>query len=167
MSTHLSPPWETLQHMVYKLFEHDPEVHFEWDEDARTINLYVDNDRKADALTQLLPSSKEFGNVTAYINVIPANQKEPSKIELFQKAFEGNDAISSFYTGCGPTQDINYIAFVPEVIQFFNDQYDDANGLRSTLYADIAREVFGDQGLIFFCTDPLDESLELPLGEWP
>ena len=33
MSTHLSPPWETLQHMVYKLFEHDPEVHFEWDED--------------------------------------------------------------------------------------------------------------------------------------
>ena len=167
MAEHLSPPWETLQHMVQKLFEKDPEVHFEWVEDTRTINLYVDNQWKADALTQLLPASKDFGNVTAYINIIPANQEEPSKIELFRRAFEGNEAVSCFYTGCGPTQDISYIAFEPEVIQFFNDQYDDINGLKSTLYADMAREVFGDQGLIFFCTDPLDESYTIPLGEWP
>ena len=33
--------------------------------------------------------------------------------------------------------------------------------------ADIAKEVFGDQDSIFFCTDAADESLEVPLGEWP
>ena len=167
MPTHLSPPWETFQHMVQKLFEYDPEIKFEWDEETRTIKLFVDNERKAEALTQLLPTTKEFGNETVYINVIPANEREPSKIELFQRAFEGNDIISSFYTGCGPTQDISYIAFDPVVVQFFNDQLDDINGLKSTLYADIAKEVFGDQDLIFFCTESLDESLEVPLGEWP
>ena len=83
------------------------------------------------------------------------------------QAFEGNEAISCFYTGCGPTQDINYIAFDPIVVQFFNDQLDDINGLKTTLYADIAKEVFGQQDGIYFCTDPADESLEIPLGEWP
>ena len=166
MSVHLSPPWVTLYKMVSKLFENDPEVKVTYDEETYTISLYVDNQRKADALTKLLPLSKEFGNVTVFINVASANQEE-SKIELFQEAFEGNEAISCFYTGCGPTQDINYIAFDPVVVQFFNDQLDDANGLRSMLYADIAKEVFGDHDSIFFCTDAADESLEVPLGEWP
>ena len=167
MSVHLSPPWVTLYKMVSKLFENDPEVKVMYDEETYTISLYVDNQRKADALTKLLPMSKEFGNVTVFINVVPANQEEPSKIQLFQEAFEGNEVISCFYTGCGPTQDINYIAFDPVVVQFFNDQIDDANGLKTTLYADIAKEVFGDQDSIFFCTDAMNESLEVPLGEWP
>ena len=166
MSVHLSPPWVTLYKMVSKLFENDPEVKVKYDEETYTISLYVDDQRKADALTKLLPLSKEFGNVTVFINVAPANQEE-SNIQLFQEAFEGNEAISCFYTGCGPTQDINYIAFDPVVVQFFNDQIDDANGLKTTLYADIAKEVFGDQDSIFFCTDAMNESLEVPLGEWP
>lgn len=167
MSTHLSPPWITFYHMVSKLFENDPEIKVEYDEDTYTIDLYVDNQRKADALTKLLPASKEFGNITMLINVIPANEEEPSKIQLFQEAFDGNEAISCFYTGCGPTKDINYIAFDPIVVQFFNDQLDDVNGLKTTLYADMAKEVFGLQDGVFFCTDAMDESLEIPLGEWP
>lgn len=167
MSTHLSPPWVTLYHMISKLFEYDPEVKVEQDEETYAINLYVEDQRKADALTKLLPASKEYGNVIVPINVIPANVEEPSKILLFQDAFEGNEAISCFYTGCGPTKDINYIAFDPIVVQFFNDQLDDINGLKTTLYADIAKEVFGQQDGIYFCTDPADESLEIPLGEWP
>lgn len=118
MTTHLSPPWITFYHMVSKLFESDPEVKVEYDEDTYTIDLYVDNQRKANALTKLLPASKEFGNITMLINVIPANEEEPSKIQLFQEAFEGNEAVSCFYTGCGPTKDINYIAFDPIVVQF-------------------------------------------------
>lgn len=167
MTTHLSPPWVTFYHMVSKLFENDSEIKVEYDEDTYTIDLYVDNQRKADALTKLLPASKEFGNITMLINVIPANEEEPSKIQLFQEAFEGNEAISCFYTGCGPTKDINYIAFDPIVVQFFNDQLDDVNGLKTTLYADMAKEVFGLQDGVFFCTDAMDESLEIPLGEWP
>ena len=167
MSVHLSPPWVTLYKMVSKLFENDSEVKVKYDEETYTINLYVKNQRKADALTKLLPESKEYGDITVSMNVIPANEGEPSKIELFQEAFDGNEAISFFYTGCGPAQDINYIAFEPVVVQFFNDQLDDANGLKTTLYADIAKEVFGDHDSIFFCTDAADESLEVPLGEWP
>ena len=167
MATHLSPPWVTLYHMISKLFEYDQEVKVEQDEETYAINLYVEDQRKADALTKLLPASKEYGNVTVAINVIPANVEEPSKILLFQDAFEGNEAVSCFYTGCGPCKDINYIAFDPIVVQFFNDQLDDVNGLKTTLYADIAKEVFGQQDGIYFCTDPVDESLEIPLGEWP
>lgn len=167
MSAHLSPPWVTLYHMISKFFEYDSEVKVEQDEETYAINLYVEDQRKADALTKLLPASKEYGNITVAINVIPANVEEPSKILLFQDAFEGNEAISCFYTGCGPCKNINYIAFDPIVVQFFNDQLDDINGLKTTLYADIAKEVFGQQDGIYFCTDPVDESLEIPLGEWP
>ena len=163
----VSPPWITLYKMVSKLFERDSEVEVEYNENTYAINLYVKNQRKADALLKLLPMSKEYGNITVSINVIPANQEEESRIELFQEAFSGNGAVSCFYTECGPTQDINYVAFDPVVVQFFNDQLDDANGLKSTLYADIAKEVFGMQDGIFFCTDAADISLEVPLGEWP
>ena len=160
-NTHLSAPWETLQHMITKLFEYDPEVEVEYVESTYTINIYVDNLRKADALRRLLPTYKEYGNITVAINVIPVDEKDSNTI-LFQRAFEGNKAVACFYTGCGPTKNITYISFQPIVVQFFNDQMDDINGLKSILYADIAKEVFGSPNSIFFCTEALAEDIEIP-----
>ncbi len=66
------------------------------------------------------------------------------------------------------SNDISYILFEPKVVQFFNDDLGDLNGLRSTLYQDIAANVFEDahEG-VFFCTAPATEGFDAPLGEWP
>ena len=51
-----------------------------------------------------------------------------------------------------------------------NDDLSDAHGICSTLYQDLAKEVFGESEGIFFCTEvsPMDEGIVgKPLGEWP
>ena len=64
MATHLSPPWVTLYHMISKLFEYDPEVKVEQDEETYAINLYVEDQRKADALTKLLPAASSLPDLS-------------------------------------------------------------------------------------------------------
>jgi len=48
---------------------------------------------------------------------------------------------------------VDYVVFRNEVVQFFNDEMGDPNGLKSTLYQDIAKDVFADKDGIFFCTE--------------
>lgn len=48
---------------------------------------------------------------------------------------------------------ITYIVFKNKVVQFWNDDLSDIYGNRSTLYQDIAKEIFGESSGIFFCTD--------------
>lgn len=48
-----------------------------------------------------------------------------------------------------------YVVFKNCVVQFFNDNLNDIYGNISTLYQDIAREIFADaewEG-VFYCTD--------------
>ena len=48
------------------------------------------------------------------------------------------------------------MVFEKAVIQFFNDDITDINGVESTLYQNVAKEIFEDDvktGSIFFCTD--------------
>jgi hypothetical protein len=56
--------------------------------------------------------------------------------------------------------------FEKKVVQFFNDQLDDINGNKSTLYQDIAKDVFEKHEGVYFCT-AADGKLSKPLGEWP
>lgn len=115
--------------------------------------MYVDNEAKADAISKLLPVEKAFGNVVLKITIIPANHPL-NKMRLFQEAFAGNPALSYTETVDGIfSNSINYIVFKNKVVQFFNDDISDINGLCSTLYQDIAKEVFGSEEGFFFCTD--------------
>lgn len=64
-----------------------------------------------------------------------------------------------------------YVVFKNCVVQFFNDNLNDPHGIVSTLYQDIAAEIFADMpfpqdGGICFCTDT-EHKLGAPLGEWP
>ncbi len=154
-SLNLSAPWFIYYAELSELFKEDPEVHLDFDENEKVIKLFVDNDEKADALTKLLPMTKEFGNVVVKINVIPANN-ENSIAEVFRKAFEGNPAfkdviVTSSEAGAfGAT----YILFAKKVVQYYADNLGDPNGNISTLYQDIARDVFGE--VAYFCTDTED-----------
>ena len=165
----LSAPWVIFYREIEAMFEYDPEVRVIFDEDENVVSLFVENADKADALTQLLPEEKEFGNVTLKIKVVPANGLAASNVDLFQKAFEGNGAfayvkaIEGIFSGM-----LHYVVFRNKVVQFFTDDLSDIHGFRSTLYQDIAKDIFGEISNVFFCTD-IEEPVGLgkPLGEWP
>ena len=150
----LSSPWVNFYREIEALFAKDPEVKVVFNEDDNDIKLYVDNLAKADALAQLLPVERTFGNVTVTVTVVPANKESASKIQLFRTAFEGNEAFSYTATAEGIyTNPISYVVFENEVVQYWNDDLSDINGLCSTLYQDIATNVFENHEGIYFCTD--------------
>lgn len=150
----LSSPWVLYYHELEAFFKEDPHVSVAFDEANYTVKLFVYGDEKADALTQLLPAEKQFGKVTLKIEVVPANMLGASKLELFRKAFEGNTAVSYMKTVDGLYNNkLNFIVFVNKVVQYFTDDLGDINHVRSTLYQDIAKEIFGEHEGIFYCTD--------------
>ena len=150
-------PWVEYYRKIESLFAQDQNVKVEYDESSNTIKLFVEDQEKADALTQLLPNRKEFGSIVVNIDVIPANKIETPRVDLFRKAFDGNGALSYIETVSGiSSNDFNFVVFQPEIVQYYNDDLSDINGLRSTLYQDIAKEVFGERDGIYFCTDKLD-----------
>ena len=162
-------PWVNYYREIEALFKKDPAVKVVYDEDENEIVLYVQGTDKAQALSKLFPAEKTFGNVTLKITVIPANVFTGNKLDLFREAFDGNDAVEEILTIQMPfsSNDISYIIFKNEVVQYFNDDLGDAHGLRSTLYEDLAAEIFEDREGIYFSTEPGDDSLRKPLGEWP
>ena len=100
--------------------------------------------------------SKEFGNVTVQIVVIPSNNLlQSSPDDLFRRAFYYNDAVTSVEI----TKDIpgfpclTYVIFAKEVVQYFTDNLGDYYGITSTLYQDIAKDIFVNTEGVYFCTD--------------
>lgn len=150
-------PWVEYLNQIDAFFKEDDDVNVDYDSEAMVIKIYVDGDSKAEALSQLLPTSKKFGNVEVKINIIPANQHDTSRVGLFRKAFEGNKAVSYIQTVSGvSTNDFNFIVFNPKVVQYYNDDLSDINGLCSTLYQDLAKGLFGETEGCYFCTDKIE-----------
>lgn len=152
----LSSPWVIFYRKVNELFKDDPEVALVFNDEDVILKIYVDNVEKADAISKLLPSEKSFGNVTLKIEVIPANlNKEESYADLFSKAFKGNPAFSDIISteGHEGSFQATYILFAKKVVQFYSDNLTDPNGQTSTLYQDLAKEVFGELANTYFCTD--------------
>ena len=152
----MSPPWYNFYREMMALFGEDPDINVVFDEDNNVIKLYVENHDKADALEQILPKEKEFGNITVCIEVIPKN-KEMGKADLYRKAFEGNPAYSFTATVDGiMTNPLHYVVFKNRVVQYWSDNLGDINGNTSTLYENIARDVFGETDNVCFNTDTKD-----------
>lgn len=149
----MSPPWVIYFRKIEALFGKDPAIKVKFDEENRIIKIYVDNTEKAEAIEKLLPSQKTFGNILVRTQVIPANNLKGSRFSLLQEAFKGNPIVSFFETVPMQTNNINFMVFKKEVVQYFIDDLGDYHGLCSTLYQDIAKEVFGGEGGIYFCTD--------------
>ena len=158
----MSPPWITFYRKIKALFQKDPEIKVIFDEDEMEVKIYVENNVKADALTSILPMVKEFGNVTIDVTVIPNNSKDTKKLELytnsnaFEIAFDNNGAVDMIKNIQLGAQNFTYIVFNKEDVQFFTDDLSDLYGLSSTLYQDIAKEIFEDVRGVFFCTNSKD-----------
>ena len=150
----LSAPWVTYFRKLEALFGEDPDIDVRLDEDKYIITLYVKGNDKADALNQLLPYKKEFGGVTVGINVVPANEDDLSKEDLFSIAFRGNPAFSYMTSIDGILSNrFTYVVFKNKVVQFYNDNLGDVHGFCSTLYQDLAKEIFENEKGFYYCTD--------------
>ena len=118
----LSAPWITFEKEMEVLFDQDPQVQIVFDQEKMELQVYVMKDQeKAAALDALLPDTKEFGNITLKITVIPPNPTGISNAELFEKAFKGNPALSFIHVAESPFGNFTYIVFQNKVVQFFND----------------------------------------------
>lgn len=136
----LLSPWMVYVNRVKVLFAGDDEVTVKYDDESTTLSLLVDNHDKAEALSTLLPLSKEFGNVTLDINVVPCNS-EQSEADLYRKAFKDNRVLFDVAEGYGPAGDIAYALFVPEIIQLREDDISQFDGLTTITYAELAKSV--------------------------
>ena len=180
----ISPPWITCINEIQAMFDGDPQIacNVTWTGEP-SIVLSTNNPEKAVAIRKLLPEKINYGNVDLEIGVecgkrLP-NLAFASNKELFETAFKGNPA---FCYCVAPAQegyryiDFTYVVFKKEVVQFFNDNLNDAHGIISTLYQDIADDLFRDLtsvgGQVAYCTEVGSElndgkQLGAPLGEWP
>lgn len=152
--TQISPPWVTYARKMQALFEQDRDVTVKYDNESRTLDLLVEGNDKASAISSILPNEVEFGNVKLTIAVKPSNDDSPEAI--VRKAFAGNDAVASIETietDVPLFGDRTYVLFKPEVVQFFDDDMTDINGICTTIYQDIAREVFETGPGVSFCTE--------------
>ena len=156
----LSPPWAIRATEIEQMFKFDSEVHVVYDEDECIVKVYVDNSEKAEALGRILIPEYDFGNVTLRVVVIPANTAvrscavTNSNASLFIAAFMDNPICSFIKTihGIFPN-DLTYVVFKNCVVQYFNDSLSDVYGQASTLYQNIASEIFKNNEGVFFCTD--------------
>ena len=151
----LSPPWLSFFRKLEALFKGDPEITLRYIEDPIAVKIYVDNPYKAAALSELLPQSRNFGGTIIYVDVVPCNEDtKPSKATLFKTAFEGNPAFGYMIdledVFVNP---IHYCVFAKEVVQYWDDNLSDPHGKVSTLYQDIAKDIFEDTDEVIFCTD--------------
>lgn len=172
----MSPPWITYINKIQALFDGDPEIAINANEDSDgpTVVIATNNGDKATALTKLLPEEKLYGNVKLKIGIDGpfTNRAFKTAKELFETAFERNPA---FAYCVAPVEegswffDFCYVVFKNCVVQFFNDNLDDCHGIISTLYQDIAAELFKEANLlsVHYCTDVERGQLGMPLGEWP
>lgn len=158
----MSPPWVIFYREVDAMFKNDDAVMVVYDEEENEIKLYVEGDEKAGAMMELLPLEKQFGNVTLKITVIPANSSVLNQkiSDAYRAMFEGNVAVDYIEDIEGVfSNDLHYIVFAKDVVQYFTDDLGDAHGVCSTLYQEIAKDIFEKQDGVYFCTNTEDYAM--------
>lgn len=154
----LAAPWITYANQIEAMFKEDKDINFSFDDGKeKIITLRVVGAEKADAIAQLLPAEMTFGNISLKIKVIPANKLGNKTIDLFRKAFEGNPAVSEITSAESLWGTLNFIMFKPKVVQYYNDSMFDINGIKTTIYQDLAEKIFGNITGIYYCTEKIEE----------
>ena len=140
----LSAPWNMYVRQVKALFGKDPDIKIEYDESELKLKLYVKSPIKAEAIQHLLPCERSWGETKLVISVVPANLDSIPTETLFKSAFAGNPVFvgAESVQPEGFSDPYTFVTFANEVIQMWNDNLSDPNGLTSDLLQNIAPEVF-------------------------
>lgn len=147
-------PWVIYVKQLEALFGKDPAVKIVYDNDLPKVSLYVDGQEKADAIAKILPITKQFGNITLHIEVIPSNT-DKSAVDILVDAFKGNPVLSYVQKieTSGMLENTIFVVFKNFVTQYASDNLFDVNGLTSCLLQDIAGEVIEIDADVRYCTD--------------
>ena len=152
----LSAPWYTVHRKLIKLFKNDPEVKVsELTKDTKeqdgkyVVYIICNNQEKLTAIEKLIKSEYAFGNVKMYIKFTCENSTEDWE-QILKTAFKGNRAVNAILTVPDLYDELFYVVFEDEVIQFYNDDTRDCFGNWNGLYTDIAKDVFKDNFQIKF-----------------
>lgn len=143
---------------IEALLGDDPDITVVYDAKEQEIKVYVDNDKKAAALERMLIPEIDFGSVTVNVIVVPSNKASARDFdnaeETLRAAFDGNPVVESIQVieGIGSTP-WTYVVFMKEVVQYYTDDLSDLYRVCSTLYEEIARDIFVMRAGVFYCTD--------------
>lgn len=169
MAMELSAPWYILYKEMDAMFKKDKDVRVLFDPDEMIIKVFAASMNKAEALDKILINRHRFGNVTVNVIVVPPNSDEETDDIgdelLYAYAFDGNDALSFIRQVDTPYGVFQYVVFEPTVVQYFADDIGDVYGNCSTLYQNIAQEIFKGDG-VYFCTDAVN-GVKKEISEWP
>lgn len=168
----LAPAWDIYYQKINAMFKDDVRATVIYDRDNLKIKIYITDQKKAEALDQLLEHEHMFGNQKLTVDVIPANsdEKAPEPYNskrsryyvyptlIWDDAFYGNPlySYSRKFTGIY-TNPLTYVVFMPTVVQYYTDSLNDINGFSTTLAQEIAKDIFVEQEGTFFCTDKVVE----------
>lgn len=168
----LSSPWVILYDEIKAMFAQDKDVNVVYDEGKNVIALYVEDSDKADALGTLLNQTRYFGNVKVEVIVVPADEKAlkgKSKKVILENAFKDNPIFAYAVEYDTVFGHFTFGVFRNEVCQYYCDNMFDLHGFKSTVYEDIARDIFNPDIIsmdLHFCTDLLD-NLGQHVSKWP
>ena len=159
MRVALSPPWETYVKELKELFRYDKDVKVLYDRENGTVNVYVDEKYKAEALTELLNDKIDFGSATLIVNVIPSNRTTAygKSRDNWMTAFRDNSALTDIEYITYPFGAFTYLLWTLEPAQFFNDNLGDFYGNKTMLFEDIAKDVFKPASGVCHCTESYKE----------
>lgn len=148
----LSPPWCTYVNELKAMFQNDPYVTIQYNDEAKEVKLFVAKVDKAEALAKILKEEQKFGGTTLKITVVPPNDEARDILDEFDDAFRYNDAVGKILPIESPFGLFRYVGFANKVVQFYNDQLDDPSGNKSMLLQEIARDIFKDELTVNYYT---------------
>ena len=100
--------------------------------------------------------------MTLYITIIPANKTcfesikagySTNSNDIVRICFNNRAVVNVQVVDGIMTNKMTFVIFKKEVVQYFTDDIGDYHGICSTLYQDLAKEIFGSIDGVFFCTD--------------
>lgn len=156
-----SAPWEIYCRKVQALFSKDPEIavsDITQRGGTRIMRIQTCNMDKYNALMQVFPTVKYFGDAALQIDIpTPEGKFERDLFDTMQDLFDGNEAVDKVCVSLDPFGNEQiYVMFKPEIMQFFNDNIRDYNGICTTVAENLARDVLEkDAEQVNFCTTRL------------
>lgn len=150
--TKISAPWYTFVRELTAMFVKDNDITIKYDEENQIVNIDVSKYKKAVALSKILPKTKSWGNVELKICINYKSNLDTME-DIVKHAFENNPAFKYVYSFKTDTNPITYVICEKEVVQYWNDDLHDPHGVTSTLYENIARNIFDDKNGLVFSTD--------------
>jgi hypothetical protein len=157
----LSAPWHTYAKKVKAFFAYDNDVTVgdleDLDGGEYSLTITVADPTKAYALQKIIQPDTEFGDIHVYTKVALEGVEEPEKI--LRAAFKNHSAVADVAKKVVPGGEVLYLQFLPEIIQFFDDDISDYSGNHTELINKVAENILGfDDFCVWTCIVDLKEN---------